>query len=84
MHILPKGFTRIRHYGILSSSLKKAILPLIEKEIGKIEFAERVPIMHGVCPVCKTGKLITILHFNNRGPPEDIHNLLPSLIKSIF
>ena len=27
LHILPKGFTRIRHYGILSSSWKKVKLP---------------------------------------------------------
>ena len=29
LHILPKGFTRIRHYGFLSSSWKKEKLPLL-------------------------------------------------------
>ncbi len=30
LHILPKGFTRIRHYGILSSSWKKGKLPALQ------------------------------------------------------
>ena len=29
-HILPKGFRRIRHYGILSSSWKKEKLPYLQ------------------------------------------------------
>jgi hypothetical protein len=29
MHILPRGFMRIRHYGILSSSSKKANIPIM-------------------------------------------------------
>lgn len=29
LHILPKGFMRIRHYGILSSSRKQKTLPVI-------------------------------------------------------
>lgn len=75
LHILPKGFTRIRHYGILSSSLKKRILPIIEKHIGKVVLQQREPIKHGKCPVCKIGKLITILKFDIRGPPKIIHSL---------
>jgi hypothetical protein len=35
MHILPKGFTRIRHYEILSSSLKKSIIPEMQQQLGK-------------------------------------------------
>jgi len=31
LHVLPKGFTRIRHYGILSSSWKKVKLPELQK-----------------------------------------------------
>lgn len=71
LHILPKGFTRIRHYGILSSSLKKTILPLIEQEIGKVELPAGDRIRHRQCPVCKTGQLVTFFHFNSRGPPSD-------------
>jgi len=34
LHILPKGFTRIRHYGILSSSWKKEKLPQLQAELA--------------------------------------------------
>lgn len=36
MHILPKGFVRIRHYGILSSSGKKRHLSNIRKQTGTV------------------------------------------------
>ena len=74
LHILPKGFTRIRHYGILSSSLKKTTLVNVEKEIGKVVLPEREPIKLGKCPLCKIGDLVTIFHFNSRGPPKQIFN----------
>jgi len=34
LHILPKGFMRIRHYGIMSSSKKQKILPLIHQQLN--------------------------------------------------
>jgi hypothetical protein len=33
-HILPKGFTRIRHYGFLSSSCKKEKLPQLQLQLA--------------------------------------------------
>ena len=70
LHILPRGFTRIRHYGILSSALKKKLLPIIEDQIGKIIIIEKRPSIIGICPVCRTGELITIQYFDCRGPPS--------------
>ncbi len=68
LHILPKGFVRIRHYGILSSSKKKRILPMLKLELGcpplKIGTG---PIHHRRCPSCKKGKLVTVLVFDCRG-----------------
>lgn len=69
LHILPKCFTRIRHYGILSSTLKKKLLPIIEAQIGKIIITEKPPIVNKSCPVCRTGELITIQFFDGRAPP---------------
>jgi len=69
MHILPKGFTRIRHYGILSSALKKTIIPLLQKELGKPELLQK-PTVHRMCPVCRKGKLVTLLTFKGRAPPR--------------
>lgn len=79
LHILPKGFTRIRHYGILSSSWKKNKLPKLQAELAtqKIVLVETErPLLHRRCPVCKKGRLHTILLFNDRGPPENWHVLL--------
>ena len=68
LHILPRGFTRIRHYGILSSTLKKVCVELLQKELGRIKLPERKDV-HLLCPVCRKGKLVTIWRFNSRGPP---------------
>jgi hypothetical protein len=73
MHILPKGFTRIRHYGILSSTGKRNLLPAIREETGKVTLAiKRNPIQQGLCPFCKVGKLETIAIFRDRGPPRHL------------
>jgi hypothetical protein len=79
LHILPKGFTRIRHYGMLSSSWKKEKLPKLQAELAtvKIEAVSTIqPLLHRRCPVCKKGKMHTILLFNDRGPPENWRVLL--------
>lgn len=81
-HILPKGFTRIRHYGFLSSSWKKEKLPqlqllLSDKEKDTIEiFVAVEKCMHRCCPSCKTGRLITLLTFDNKGPPENYKDIV--------
>lgn len=72
MHILPKGFTRIRHYGILSSSLKKNVIPLLQEQLGRPQLPEKPPLVHRPCPKCKTGQLITIFTFNGRAPPVEV------------
>jgi len=73
LHILPKRFTRIRHYGILSSSWKKEKLPKIQEELGlKPQEKEEEQISHlHRCPSCKIGTLEQILSFGSRGPPRN-------------
>jgi hypothetical protein len=68
--IMPKGFTSIRHYGILSSTSKKRLKVLVDTQIGKVELIAKPPLKHKVCPVCKKGKLETIYRFDQRGPPK--------------
>jgi hypothetical protein len=68
-HILPKGFTRIRHYGIFSSSIKKNTIPPLQEQLGKVMLQEIPTLQHRVCPVCKIGKLVTLITFTARGPP---------------
>lgn len=70
LHILPKRFMRIRHYGILSSSWKKGKLKDLQESLNYIpEIPIRVITKH-ICPSCKMPNLITILAFDKRGPPD--------------
>lgn len=69
MHILPKRFVRIRHYGILSSSWKRGKLQGLQRQL-KVERPEsNHKTMLRKCPCCKTGRLVTIEVFGKRGPP---------------
>jgi len=70
LHVLPKGFVRIRHYGILSSYHKKATIPELQEILGPIRLTKRGPLQHRKCPACKKGNLITITTFTARGPPK--------------
>ena len=76
LHILPKGFTRIRHYGFLSSSWKKEKLPLLQLQLADRDLTHIETIViqeksvHRICPSCKKGTLITLLTFDSRGPPK--------------
>ena len=73
LHVLPKGFTRIRHYGILSSSWKKEKLPALQEMLAtaQIEHKGQKPLLlNGICPSCKKGKLVNIMTFDGRGPPN--------------
>lgn len=86
LHILPKGFVRIRHYGILSSTSKKECLDLARQNLldGGRESQEGSTVQESsapsngtmiparVCPVCKKKSLRTLLEFDHRGPPQGI------------
>ena len=76
LHILPKGFTRIRHYGFLSSSWKKQKLPRLQAWILNKPFVALIKKIKSKtllkrCPSCKKGELVTLLTFDCRGPPKE-------------
>ena len=69
LHVLPKGFCKLRHYGILSNRSRSArmlqILSFFERRVPKskqVQVADRLKKMLGEsfdrCPVCRTGRLI--------------------------
>ena len=71
LHILPKRFVRIRHYGILSSSWKRGKLQALQSDL-KIKIQEVTPkTLLNKCRCCKAGNLITIAVFGQRGPPSE-------------
>ncbi len=72
LHILPKGFVRIRHYGILSSAIKLKVHELAKQQLGEIVITQHEPLKHKKCPYCKIGDLVIIARFDIRGPPKII------------
>ncbi len=67
MHILPKGFVKIRYFGILTSRYKQKVKPLKPKPdiLQKIETKQqRMVRLTGYnpcqCPKCKTGTMIPV------------------------
>jgi hypothetical protein len=79
LHILPPGFMKIRHYGMLASRVKPQLkmqqmkmgVPIVKKE--KLPWQQIAKQAMGfdveACPHCKTGKMITILFFAANAPP---------------
>jgi len=81
-HIMPKGYVRIRHYGLLSAT-KRGQLRQIQKELGvvvtlgnavKKEWKqicrEHLRFDPDLCPHCKKGRMVTIESVGPvRGPP---------------
>ena len=85
MHILPKSFVRIRHYGILSStaktkSIKKIREQLPAKKALKIK-TPAIPYNPLVCPCCKKETMVRQLNFDQRGPPTGWKELITQRIQ---
>jgi len=71
LHILPKGFTRIRHYGILSGTWKKKHLKELQKLLldGEKQYKSKEKSKHKLCRYCKKGTLSTIYVYPKNKPP---------------
>ncbi|RDB06254.1 hypothetical protein DVG78_08265 [Runella aurantiaca] len=69
-HILPKRFVRIRHYGFLSSTWKRAKFKHL-REYFKLKPKSTEPPRTFLrrCRCCGEGNLVTIEVFGPRGPP---------------
>lgn len=81
MHILPKGFVRIRYYGFLASSKREQFRqiqialggqpsPKREKKNWKQLCCEKLNYNPAVCPQCSAGKMLAIASWERgRAPP---------------
>lgn len=72
-HMLPKGFMRIRHYGVLANRCRKRKLAIIRqqeasrKAKAEAKMTEKViPCWH--CPHCREGLLYLASVFDERAP----------------
>lgn len=70
MHVLPRRFVKMRHYGILSSTWKRIKLKTLQTALKVPPKTVVKNILIHKCPCCKTGNLITIEVFGSRGPPS--------------
>ena len=64
LHVLPKGFVRIRHYGFLSNRSRKEKLRLCRRLLGSLAQADTEPAsstdaasIEWVCPLCQKGAM---------------------------
>jgi hypothetical protein len=78
LHVLPRGFHRIRHYGLLAGSARKASLALARKLLEVVppaedDSAEEQPDHRPPCPCCG-GRMVIIDAFERwrqpRAPPS--------------
>ncbi len=82
-HVLPEGYTKIRHNGFLSTRSKQKDLPIIRKALSipkpaakqKLTLREVVKITTGkdyqCCDSCKIGKMVAFSIINpTRGSPK--------------
>ncbi len=78
LHVLPRAFHRIRHYGLLTSSSRKASLARVRELLNVIstpapEVPEAEPVTPPPCP-CRRGPMVVIQILPRwgqpRGPPR--------------
>jgi hypothetical protein len=95
LHILPQGFRKMRYYGFLSNAhsamlqvqqKEMKVVAIKSKDIKKLSWKtiakEKLNYDAGVCPCCRKGKMITILHFDANAPPDaEGLKVVASLIK---
>jgi hypothetical protein len=81
LHILPKSFVRIRHFGFLSAKTKVTALPSLMESFGKgfvvlsteekkQKAKERLKVDPLCCPACKTPTMVTVCYLTRAGPVE--------------
>ncbi len=69
LHVLPKGFVRIRHYGLLSNRSRKEKLVLCRRLLGSEPESDTEPSRStepassegpDLCPACQQGQMLTM------------------------
>ena len=87
MHILPKGFVRIRHYGILSSTSKTGYAVIIKEQLPPPAVKNAKPkreLFNPLkCPCCKKETMQALVRYNRRGPPVDWKEEAKNLLECV-
>lgn len=86
MHVLPKGFCKIRYYGLFACRSRQGVLTkcraffsynLQASRLKGLSRTQALAVAFGIhlekCPVCKKGTMqITSIILNHRGPPVKV------------
>jgi hypothetical protein len=88
LHILPKNFVRIRHYGILSSTSKNSCAIIIKAQLPQVPLSPKhkpatIPFNPKECPCCKKETMETIMRFYLRGPPADWKEIATDILECV-
>jgi hypothetical protein len=90
MHILPRGFVRIRHYGILSSCSKQAHAVTIKQQLPPIvrpaylkPKIKREPYNPKQCPCCKKDSMEILMHYKSKPPPYNWQQIATNILASL-
>ena len=85
LHVLPKGFVRIRSYGLLANCVRQERLTLCRRLLapnsGDHSSAQPAPEHQPTetswqCPACRKGRLVRVETIQpRRSPPESLHAL---------
>ena len=86
LHILPKGFVRIRHFGFLSSTAKTRAIPLILEKLPRkanVKKDERKLKLFNppLCPCCNTETMVLVELLPKWGPPSHTQLMKNALLK---
>jgi hypothetical protein len=94
-HILPRGFVRIRHFGLLSTARREQLRELQQAfgiDVPKIKenkhwkdiCREHLNYNPDRCPICGKGNMVTVeMLFGPRPPPLSPAALLESFVKPL-
>jgi hypothetical protein len=79
MHILPKRFVRIRHYGFLSGTAKRGKFEKVKEalrlRVGKpsvTKLPQKKVYNPQLCACCGNETMVRVLDFDFRGPPAQL------------
>lgn len=83
MHILPKRFVKIRHFGFLSSTWKRKKLIELQRKMD-VYIPEKATKSESIkkCPCCENGTMRTVLVFDKRGPPNTYIDAVKKVVSS--
>ena len=83
LHVLPKGFVRIRHFGLLANRARETNLAVCRSLLGATPAPRRDPMQTpdydqpAICPTCQTGRLHLIATLDPSVPSQPHREPLP-------